>query len=154
MLYLSATGSNFYAESSIHILNGGAGNDTLNAGGERGKNTLIGGTGDDVLIGGQNQDTFVFNSYNEGLDSIYDFDNNELIQISATGFGGGLTLGSLSASQFTLGIAATTSDQRFIYNNTGALYFDQDGNGSGFTQVQFAQLYDVSSLSVTNFVVV
>ncbi|MHC5771284.1 MAG: hypothetical protein ACYTXI_38135 [Nostoc sp.] len=54
----------------------------------------------------------------------------------------------------TIGTSATTSDQRFIYDDsTGGLYFDQDGSTSGFTQVKLAQLSTGLSLTNNNFVV-
>ncbi|MHC5768658.1 MAG: calcium-binding protein [Nostoc sp.] len=148
-----------------NLLDGGAGNDYISASSASGKNTiyggsgndtLIGGFGNDILYGGTDRDTFVFNTYNKGVDSIYDFNaTNELIQISDAGFGGGLSLGSLKTNQFTLGTSATTSNQRFIYNSaTGGLFFDLDGSASGFTQVKFAQLSTGLSVSVNNFVVV
>ncbi|MDZ8259819.1 calcium-binding protein [Nostoc sp. ChiQUE01b] len=175
----------YYSASGNNTLNGGAGNDTLNisysqgdnlifggngndllsatgaAGnntldGGNGNDTLTGGNGNDTLYGGNGTDTFVFNSYNQGVDSIYDFDaTKEVIKVSTVGFGGNLSIGSLLASQFTLGTSATTIAQRFIYDNTtGALYFDQDGSAGGFTQVQFAQLSGGVSLTKNNFVVV
>ncbi|MEH1789452.1 MAG: calcium-binding protein [Nostoc sp.] len=156
--YLNASGS-----TGNNLLNGGTGNDTLIGGagndtliGDTGNDILTGGNGNDTLYGGDGIDTFAFNSYHEGIDSIYDFNaSNELIQVSATGFGGGLSIGSLSASQFTLGTSATTSSQRFIYDNiTGALFFDQDGSAGGFAQVKFAQLSAGLSLTKNNFVVV
>ncbi len=148
-----------------NLLDGGAGNDYISASSAFGKNTIYGGSGNDILIGGfgndtlyggTGTDTFVFNSYSKGVDSIYDFNaTNELIQVSAAGFGGGLSSGSLKTSQFTLGTSATTSNQRFIYNSaTGGLFFDLDGSASGFTQVKFAQLSTGLSVSVNNFVVV
>ncbi|MEH1872497.1 calcium-binding protein, partial [Nostoc sp.] len=153
--------------SGNNTLEGGAGNDSLSASGSLGDNWLLGGDGNDYLtggngndslIGGSGNDTFVFNSFNEGIDTIYDFNattTNELIQVSAAGFGGGLSLGTLSANQFTLGASATTNQERFIYNTaTGGLFFDLDGSASGFTQVQFAQLSAGLSVSKNNFVVV
>ncbi|WP_448267741.1 beta strand repeat-containing protein [Nostoc sp. DSM 114159] len=124
---------------------GSSGNDTLSGG----------GIGNDTLYGGDGTDTFVFFSYNQGVNSLYDFNaTNEVIQVSAYGFSGGLSKGSLLASEFTIGTSATTSEQRFIYNSaTGKLFFDQDGSGSGFTQVQFAQLSAGLSLTNNNFVV-
>ncbi|MEH1948148.1 MAG: calcium-binding protein [Nostoc sp.] len=139
-----------------NTLNGGAGNDTLNASGSVGNNLLSGGDGNDILTGGNGNDTFAFNSYNQGVDSIYNFNaTNELIQVSAAGFGGGLSTGSLKTSQFTIGTSATTSNQRFVYDNiTGVLYFDLDGSAGTFTQVKFAQLSGGVTLSEKNFVVV
>ncbi|MEH2178104.1 beta strand repeat-containing protein [Nostoc sp.] len=145
-----------YGASGKNILTGGDGNDTFTAYGASGKNILTGGDGNDSFYGGTGTDTFVFNSYNEGVDTIYDFNaTNELIQVSTYGFGGGLSTFSLKAGQFTIGTSATTSSQRFIYDNiTGALYFDLDGSANTFTQVKFAQLSAGLSLTEKNFVVV
>ena len=124
--------------------------------GYNGNDLLTGGRGNDALYGGDGTDTFAFNNYSEGIDSLNDFNTTgEVIQVSAAGFGGSLTVGTLSASQFTIGSGATAIAQRFIYDNiTGALSFDQDGSGGAFTQVQFAQLSSGVSLSAANFVVV
>ncbi|MCC5667337.1 calcium-binding protein [Nostoc sp. CHAB 5784] len=125
--------------------------------GSNGNDTLSGGNGgNDSLYGGAGTDTFAFFSLNEGIDRLYDFNaTNELIQVLAGNFGGGLSIGSLSTSQFKIGASATTSEERFIYNGiTGALYFDQDGSASRFTQVQFAQLSAGLSLTENNFVVI
>ncbi|MEH2257033.1 beta strand repeat-containing protein [Nostoc sp.] len=132
-------------------------NDVIN--GQGGDDIIEGLSGNDILRGGDGNDTFVFNSFDEGLDLIRDFgainEPNELIQVSAAGFGGGLSAGVLQASQFTLGESATTSSQRFIYNSTtGALFFDSDGSAGAFTQVQFAGLSAGLSLTNNNFVVV
>ncbi|MBN3959924.1 calcium-binding protein [Nostoc sp. NMS8] len=124
--------------------------------GSNGNDTLTGGNGNDSLYGGDGTDTFSFYNYNGGVDTIDDFNAaNELIQVSSASFGGGLLPGSVLASQFVIGTSATTSNQRFIYNNTtGGLFFDQDGSASGFTQVKFAQLSAGLSLTENNFVVV
>ncbi len=139
--------------------------------GSNGNDTLSGGYGyknssfyhelsdNDTLYGGDGIDTFFFHSINnnneEGIDRVYDFNaTNELIQVP-TSFGGGLSIGSLKTSQFTLGTSATTSNQRFIYDfTTGALYFDSDGSAGVETQVQFAQLSPGLTLTENNFVVV
>ncbi|MBD2520720.1 calcium-binding protein, partial [Nostoc sp. FACHB-973] len=158
--HLNASGS-----TGDNLLSGGAGNDTLSAHSASGNNTLYGGSGNDILTGGlgndtlygnNGTDTFAFNSYNEGVDTISDFNpTGDLIQVSAAGFGGGLSTPSLLASQFTIGTSATTSTQRFIYNSTiGALFFDQDGSASAFTQVKFASFTTGLSLTENNFVVV
>ncbi len=138
-----------------NLLDGGDGNDVLTAINATGNNTFKGGNGNDTLTGGSGIDTFVFNSFNEGIDRIINFNaTNEVIRVSAAGFGGGLSAGVLSANQFRIGASATTSSQRFIYNSaTGALFFDRDGSGGAFTQVQFAQLSGGLSLTNSNFVV-
>ncbi|MBH8560952.1 calcium-binding protein [Nostoc sp. CENA67] len=143
-------------------IKGGAGDDTLSVEFSEysNDNLLIGGDGNDVLTGDSinsiSVDTFAYNNYTEGVDTINKFDSSQdLIQVSANGFGGGLIAGSLSQSQFVLGTAATTSDQRFVYDNTtGALYFDLDGSGSGFTQRQLATITGGVSLSASNFTIV
>ncbi|MGM3308305.1 hypothetical protein ACSQ6I_20400 [Anabaena sp. WFMT] len=135
------------------VLQGGDGNDVLK--GEVGNDTLFGGAGNDTLFGGAGADIFGFNSFSESLDNIKDFNVAEdFIQIYPPGFGGGLTVSPLDPNQFTIGSSATTGEQRFIYNNsTGALFFDQDGNGTAFVQTQFAQLSTALSLSAANFIV-
>ncbi|MBD2527690.1 calcium-binding protein, partial [Nostoc sp. FACHB-133] len=145
-------------------IDGGAGNDILTASdlgntilyGGFGNDILTGGFGNDTLYGGDGIDTFAFYSYYEGLDRIYDFNaTSEVIQVSANGFGGGLSPGVLLASQFRIGTSATTSSQRFIYDSTtGGLFFDQDGSAGTFAKVQFAQLSAGLSLTEKNFVVV
>ncbi|MFN6476880.1 calcium-binding protein [Nostoc sp. DedQUE07] len=152
-----------------------SGNNLLS--GDDGNDILTGGEGSDSLYGGASTDTFVFNSYYGSVDTIYDFNaTNEIIQVSAAGFENELSqsslslsygspfiietsprfsIGSLFPNQFTIGISATTSDQRFIYDNiTGALYFDADGSAGEFTQVKFAQLLGSVTLTENNFVVV
>ncbi|MDZ8108041.1 MAG: calcium-binding protein [Nostoc sp. DedQUE12a] len=123
--------------------------------GSNGNDTLTGGKGNDTLIGGSGIDTFVFNSFNQGVDKISDFNTtNEVIRVSAAGFGGGLSAGVLKTSQLRIGTSATTTTQRFIYNSTtGGLFFDQDGSAGAFAQVQFGQLSAGLSLTNNNFVV-
>ncbi|WP_445632687.1 Calcium-binding protein [Nostoc sp. DSM 114161] len=126
--------------------------------GTNGNDILTGGNGNDTLYGGSGIDTFAFDifDFDEGSDRIYDFNaTNEVIQVSPAGFGSGLSAGVLKANQFTIGASATTSAQRFIYNSTtGELFFDQDGSGGAFTQLQFALVTAGLSLTNNNFVVV
>ena len=59
-------------------------------------NVIEGGPGPDWLTGGGGCDTFVFNKLCEGVDKITDFiHGQDVIQISAAGFGGGLVAGCL-----------------------------------------------------------
>ena len=52
----------------------------------------------------------------------------------------GLATGTLAAAAFRIGAAAADASDRIIYNDdTGALFFDQDGTG-GAAQVRFATL--------------
>jgi Ca2+-binding RTX toxin-like protein len=118
-----------------NLLDGAGGNDILRGG--AGNDTLTGGAGIDTLTGGVGLDSFVFRSVTEGVDLISDFNpTDDTINISASGFGSGLTANTVLANaQFTIGTSATTGDQRFIYNpTTGALLFDADGNLPGNSQ--------------------
>ena len=119
-----------------NIINGFGGNDTLQGG--DGDDTLDGGTGSDFLQGGFSSDTYIVDNVGE-----------DLLCFSARGFGGELVgQALLDQSQFTLGAAATSSSDRFIYDSdTGNLFFDIDGTGD-IAQVQIATLS--SGLAMTN----
>lgn len=122
------------------IFTGDAGNDSLNGGAD--KDILVGDFGRDTLTGGAGADDFGFGVPREGIDTITDFvAADDTIQVSTSGFGGGLTAGAaIKPGQFRLGAAAGDANDRFIYNrNTGALFFDVDGTGST-GQVQIATL--------------
>lgn len=128
---------------------GGAGHDYLSGGG--GPKTLYGGRGNDTLdsafsndtlTGGGGADIFSIRFPSDSIATITDFSVVEdIINVSADGFGGGLTSGAaIKAEQFRFGSAAAQASNRFIYNQgTGALFFDEDGRG-GTEQVQFATL--------------
>jgi hypothetical protein len=120
-----------YSKQGSDILLGNDGNDTL-----------IGGLDDDTITGGAGGDKFVRKYSTTGIDIITDFTPGEdLYCVSASGFGGDLvSKATITPEQFTLGIAATDENTRFIYNSTsGALFFDVDGTGSS-EQVQIATL--------------
>ena len=66
----------------IDTLLGGNGNDVLIGG--RGHDSLIGGKGNDRIKGGKGQDTIIFNTLNQGVDTIIGFELTEdLINLSA-----------------------------------------------------------------------
>ncbi|HEY9649692.1 MAG TPA: calcium-binding protein, partial [Coleofasciculaceae cyanobacterium] len=140
-----------YGGAGNDSLDGGIGNDTL-VGGDW-MDFLVGGEGNDTLTGGADQDIFYFGSPNQGTDTITDFvSGSDWLYVSQIGFGGGLAA-VLTADQFTLGTAATTTNHRFIYNQgTGALFFDQDGAG-GIAQVQIAQLTGTPTLTASDIVI-
>jgi Ca2+-binding RTX toxin-like protein len=59
--------------------------------------------------------------------------------------------GTLAASAFKLGTAATTIAHRIVYDQaTGALYFDADGSKEG-AQVQFAKVNPGTALTTSHF---
>jgi Ca2+-binding RTX toxin-like protein len=163
------TATNF----ATHTFDGGAGNDVLNGGsvadnliggadndtisGGDGNDTIVGGAGVDSLTGGGGSDRFVIKNASEGIDTITDFDptatTGDLFVVSSSGFATIGGLGTLSATRFTLGAAATTTSHRFIYDSSnGNLWFDSDGTGVA-GQVQIAQLSTGLALSNTNFTI-
>jgi len=134
----TAAGINQTGTFGNDTITGGTGNDSLNgsSGNDRlsglgGNDTLFGSTGNNTLVGGTGNDSYVWlNTTN--VNTITDFSvTDDTIRVSGSGFEGGLTVGvPISPSQFVVGSAATSSTNRFIYNNTsGALFFDIDGNG-------------------------
>ncbi|NJP08845.1 MAG: matrixin family metalloprotease [Leptolyngbyaceae cyanobacterium RU_5_1] len=126
---------------------GGTGNDLLNGG--KDADSLVGGSGTDTLTGGLGNDSFIFSSTADGIDTILDFSvTDDTLQVSLTGFGGGLFAGAvITVEQFFTGSAASDDSDRFIYNqSTGALFFDIDGIGAG-SQIQIANLSTGLSLT-------
>lgn len=112
-------------------LYGDEGDDELWGG--RGNDLLVGGQGNDILTGLTGADTFQFNAFEEGPDTITDFDQlqGDTLEILASGFADDLVKGVLSADDFVLGAAAVDASDRFIYDqSTGSLFFDADGSGA------------------------
>ena len=145
-----------YGRDGNDTLLGRIGNDTLT--GDAGNDTLVGGLGNDTLNGGGGGDYFGFNAPTEGVDTIANFIlvDEDLIVVSANGFGGGLTVGAtITPEQFRLGTVATDTSDRFIYNNAnGALFFDRTGSDYGATdQVRFATLVGVPGITSNDIVV-
>ena len=98
---------------------------------------------------------FQFSTALGTIDVIQDFSpfaigNNDTILLDDDIFLGVGALGTLSAAGFRDGPFATTLAHRIIYNEvTGAIFFDRDGSGGAFGQVQFATLVG-SPNNVTN----
>jgi Ca2+-binding RTX toxin-like protein len=144
-------------------IQGGTGNDTLKGGsgkdiliGGSGNDRLVGGPGNDTLTGGADVDRFIFNTPNEKLDRITDFNVPEdAIAVSKQGFGAGLVANSpIAAAQFTVGSAAKTASHRFIYNKAqGFLFFDSDGIGAT-AQVQIATLNPGLDMTSNDIIVI
>ena len=79
----------------------GAGTDAIVGG--AGNDTFFASLGNDIFTGGAGNNTFAFNSPNLGSDRITDFNNTtraDQIQVSAAGFGGGLTANQDVTSAF------------------------------------------------------
>ena len=133
-------------------LSGGDGNDTLDGGG--GDDLLSGGLGTDVLTGGAGSDIFDFQVASGGADQITDFTHGlDHIQVSASGFGGGLSDGG-AVSIISGGTPlATAASGQFLYDtDDGNLYWDADGTGGG-AAVLVATFTGAPPLDPTDFVV-
>jgi Ca2+-binding RTX toxin-like protein len=136
--------------SGQDLLNGGAGDDTLNGG--DGNDTLAGGAKNDLMTGGGGQDAFLFDvalNAASNVDQIFDFSSvDDTVLLSAAIFTTAGPVGTLAASAFVIGGAASDAEDRIIYNSaTGALSYDNDGTGAT-AQIQFAVLS--AGLALTN----
>ncbi len=141
--------------SGNDTLFGMGGNDTLD--GRAGSDTLNGGLGNDTLIGGTGNDFFVFDTAlnaTTNVDTISGFSVvDDTIRLDDAIFATIGPLGALAAAAFTIGTAATTADQRIVYDaTTGALSYDTDGL-DGSAAVQFASLGIGLALTNADFVV-
>lgn len=164
----NALNNRIEGNSRNNVISGGLGNDNLsgNAGNDQlfggdgldfldggsGDDLLVGGLGPDRLTGGAGKDRFRFEQLDTFVDIIKDFSvSDDLIEISRSGFGLSLPLGTLSASSFVLGSRAADANDFFLYDSAnGKLVFDSNGNGSGGSSV-IAKLSTGLSLSNTNF---
>jgi Ca2+-binding RTX toxin-like protein len=128
-----------------NTLDGGAGNDTLN-----------GGTGVDRLTGGAGNDSFAFDNL-EDVDRVLDFNVlDDTIQLSLAVFTGIGSVGNFDTNAFVanFGAIAGGSGDHILYDtNTGALYYDADGNGAG-TAVQFALISGAPALTAADIAVI
>ena len=161
--YLSFTGIGAFTGAGNALANaitGGTGNDMLDGGagadrltGGLGNDTLVGGLGLDRLTGGGGADVFRFGNLTERGDTILDFQaGTDVLEFSASGFGGGLSDGmDLGADgRFVLGSTATQAFGQFIYTSaTGALYWDADGTGAG-AKMEVASLTGLPGLSAAD----
>lgn len=123
--------------------------------GDGGSDILAGGRGNDYLIGGGDADYFVFNTAlddEDNVDTIEDFAAGEdIIQLASSIFS---AIGdSLSADAFVANSTgqAQTAEHRIIYNSeTGDLFYDADGSGTG-ARVYFAKLNGAPELDGSSF---
>ncbi|WP_457767983.1 hypothetical protein [Cyanobium sp. ULC084] len=128
--------------------------------GNDGENLLNGAGGNDTLTGGLGKDTYRFASTldaSTNIDSITNFDIalGEIIQLENSFFTAPslAAAGTLAASAFFVGAAATTADQRILYDSTiGSLLYDRDGTGA-IGSIAFATLTPDLALTNTFFTI-
>lgn len=136
-LFGSSRGSDrLVGDAAANTIRGFGGADSIWGG--NGGDYLFGGSGLDVLTGGAGNDQFCFSSLADCGDTIQDFGkvsgNDDGFRISAAGFGGGLSAGSLSSARFQSRADnhAQDSNDRFIFRTTDkTLWFDANGSASG-----------------------
>jgi Ca2+-binding RTX toxin-like protein len=119
-------------DANANYLAGFGGMDTLS--GNSGDDTLRGGAGADNLTGGAGADKFRYDAVSEGDDSISSFSSLDDFQFLRAAFGS-LSGATVAASAFlsrTSGNTATTTEHRFIYDqSTDTLWYDSNGSASG-----------------------
>ncbi|MEC8033408.1 MAG: calcium-binding protein [Pseudomonadota bacterium] len=142
--------------ASISLL-GHGGDDTLL--GSRFGDLLDGGAGSDALTGGDGADRFHFGDVLDAatnVDTILDFQaGSDVIELDDAVFAG-LDLGALDAGAFVANAsgAATSADQRIIYDtDSGQLFYDADGSLGG-AAVLFGVVAGHPPLTGADFVVV
>jgi uncharacterized protein len=122
-------------------INGFSGRDTINGG--AGDDIIIGGLDTDILTGGTGNDQFVYNSIQEGRDTITDFTvGQDKIVLTQIFQGLGLSFGSAIASGYL----------SFADSSAGALVrVDLDGNaGTTYRAITLAALTGVTAASLNN----
>jgi Ca2+-binding RTX toxin-like protein len=119
-------------------------------------NTLDGGPGSDVMTGKAGADRFLFKTTlgSTNVDRITDFTpGQDSIRLENAVFTALSSTGTLAASAFRAGSAASTAAHRIIYHRgTGHVYYDRDGNGPA-PKVRFATLTTKPALTRSDFVV-
>ncbi|HYE27653.1 MAG TPA: tandem-95 repeat protein, partial [Allosphingosinicella sp.] len=141
-----------FGEEGDDQLAGGDGSDSLDGG--DGADILTGGLGSDGLTGGAGADLFAFQTAAGGPDEILDFvRGTDKIQVSASGFGGGLTAGGSVSLVSGANPTASQASGQFLYDtDDGSLYWDADGTGNG-AAVLVAIFSNAPSLETSDFLV-
>jgi Ca2+-binding RTX toxin-like protein len=142
-------------ETTPLTLRGTRGADRLS--GESGSDKFYGGLSNDILTGGAGRDIFVFDTRpnkRTNLDKITDFSvRDDTVHLAKSAFSKISKKGVLSNSAFYAGSAAHDATDRVIYNKkTGALFYDQDGNGAK-AAIQFATVSKNLKMTAHDFYV-
>jgi hypothetical protein len=133
----------------------GGGDDLFKNIGSASSGVIDASGGNDIVVLGDKKDTLLFDSIlsaASNVDTIRQFTSGKDNILLDEDFFLAMTRGTLSASEFHKGTAATDFDQRIIYDKqSGALYYDLDGIGAGFDQIQFATLGRKTKLEASDF---
>lgn len=150
----SAHGDNLTGDTDDNIIDGGAGSDIID--GVSGTDVLW---GDGQSFGVDGADIFLFRGPDFGFKTIMDFDVQDHVQISRTGFGLSSLFELTEGSTLIIAHAnptATTGHPTFLVEqSTGNLYFDADGGGAGIaTLIANVQFHSQEYLDLSDFVLV
>ena len=126
-------------------------------------NFLNGFDGSDTYIGGLGKDTFVINRNLNTIDKIKDFNvKDDTIYLVNLGESNSFSIASMSKAAKVLnkdyfransdGLAKDSNDFYIYETDTGKLFYDADGNGSGKSK-QIALIENKASLTYADFVV-
>ncbi len=155
----TSTALNASGDEGNDTLIGGLANDTLTGG--TGDDILLGRGGDDILTGGSGSDQFVFSSGAPfsaaalGIDTITDFSSvqGDRIFLDQTTFG---QIGAGDIQVVADDAAAAVSTGLITYSlGTGNLFFNQNGADAGLgSGDQFAVLTGAPTLTTADFAIV
>ncbi|MDQ0322839.1 Ca2+-binding RTX toxin-like protein [Pararhizobium capsulatum DSM 1112] len=144
------SGSNFndtlYGSTGANAISGGNGNDIL-----------IGYGGNDTLTGGAGADRFDFKSALSAIDKITDYNvAADTIRLENAIFTALAAVGTLASGAFasnSTGFAGDSSDRIIYEKDTGELYYDANGSGTG-GGIHFATLSANLTLTNADFLVI
>lgn len=153
--------SNAGLQNDAKTLAGGAGPDSLS--GWDKADAIVGGDGDDriaglggadTLTGGAGRDHFIYRAASEGGDTITDFTpGQDKIEVSASGFSGGLSVGAGVTLVSQANPIAAGSSGAFLYDTgTGDLFWDRDGSGGAPSEL-IARLAGAPSITAGDIIV-
>ena len=135
---------------------GETGNDAIR--GDAGNDVLYGGSGNDTLYGDAGRDAFVFNSAlgSTNVDVIVGFSVvDDTIYLEDAIFAR-LSTGTLTSAAFarnTTGLATDSLDRIIYETDTGRLYYDADGTGTGSSRIHFATVATNLAITQADFLV-
>jgi len=142
------------ADAKANILEGGGGDDIID--GRAGNDRIDGGFGSDILTGGDGADTFLLRAdYNYSgsqwqADEITDFKRGtDKFEINQYSFGYNMTFSSgagISSGGATPNLHFDTSTSR--------LWLDKDGSGAVEEPILVATLQGVTTLALSDFIIV
>ncbi|MGF9764124.1 polysaccharide lyase family 7 protein [Microvirga sp. 0TCS3.31] len=151
---LPTTTKTITGDSDADSLRGTSGSDLID--GKGGDDTIWAKNSSDILSGGSGEDTFVFDTRpgSTNVDIILDFSReDDTIRLNDSVFRV-LEQGELSSGNFMIGNMAKDADDYIIYDDqTGALSYDADGNGSA-AAVQFGAIDNLAKLAASHFMVI